>query len=255
METTNHPAKSQVLEKWGIQPTALLSVPLPSFREQLLSHCGFQWLEVENKKKLTWIHTIRGVGGSRGGALQDKTAELWWNSVGPAELSWIPVWLLTQHWALAKSLGHCSTLGSSQSQCPPAWESLTAAGSTSRPEGWIQVHSWRASPQLGAKLKGSCSALPRSQEIALSFVSNVVVGNGEQRGSAEAVLGGAAVPLHCAPQSSFRDCTELEQNRKVSSYVYSLLPLRSIWSKDLLKWQPLTHLCCLPCHQKLLSFI
>lgn len=38
-----------------------------------------------------------------------------------------------------------------------------------------------------------------------------MVGNGEQRGSAKAVLGRAAVPLHSAQQWSFRDCSELCQ--------------------------------------------
>lgn len=72
-------------------------------------------------------------------------------------------------------------------------------------------HGWKASPLLGAKLKGSRSALPRSQEIILSFMSNVTVGNGEQRGSAKAVPGRAAIPLHCEQQGSFRDCSELCQ--------------------------------------------
>lgn len=72
-------------------------------------------------------------------------------------------------------------------------------------------HGWRASPLLGAKLKRSHSALPRSQEIVLSFVSDVMVGNGEERGSAKAVLGRAAVPLHCAQQWPFRDYGELCQ--------------------------------------------
>lgn len=49
---------------------------------------------------------------------------------------------------------------------------------------------WRL---LRAKLKGLRSALPRSQEIALSFVSDVMVGNCNKTSSAKAVLGRAAV--------------------------------------------------------------
>lgn len=97
--------------------------------------------EVEIKNKFILIHKIRGVGGSRGRALQDKTSL---QGLAVVERCWphralMSVWLLTQHWALAKPLGYCSTLGMGQSLCSPAWETLTAAGSTSRPESWIQV--------------------------------------------------------------------------------------------------------------------
>lgn len=57
----------------------------------------------------------------------------------------------------------------------------------------------RASPPLRPKLKGLRSALPRSQEIALSFVSEVMVGNCTDTGSAKAVLGRAAVPPALGP--------------------------------------------------------
>lgn len=87
-------------------------------------------------------------------------------------------------------------------------------------------------------------------------MSDLMVGNGEQRGSAKTVLGRAAVlrTVHSSGPSgtAVSSAKKLEQNGKVGSYLYSLLPLGSICSKDLLKWESLPHLCC---NKKLLSFI
>lgn len=219
--------------------------------------------KIEIKKKLTWIHRIRGVGGSRGGALQDKT---------PLQgLAVVKQWQCWPHRALMNSsLAADSTLGTGQTLGPlqhpgggaepvspsleateSSWEHQQArAGSRSRGESQLE------SPCLELNWKGHTQPFLEARKLffllCLMLWWEMVSKGAVQRQCLEGQQ--SLCTLHSSGPSgtAVSSAKKLEQNGEVGSYLYSLLPLRSICSKDLLKWESLPQLCC---NQKLLSFL